>query len=300
MKKILIPIMMGMLCTPVIAEDVRQMMESLGYQEESLYKDVPPRYRPGSLEQFKKHQAHEQEPEAKNDFPAIAPDDFLHPRVFAKSESAAMIPFLLKLQKKNPTSAKITRKLGVTCLKNGQPREALHWFLQTYQRDRSDLESLWNMAALAYQLGEEKQTEQFLQEYVNADPHSSWGRMAKEFLKGRYASTSMNEGFKGEFSRFGIVEKGVAGSESDDSDGIMVIEGRRTNLESMVENWGKPVSTPPVTVKDAVKGKSGKVEKATKKPAMAEKKDLSKAKIARPAQKNSIEKIKAVAEPLSP
>ncbi|MFZ5952991.1 MAG: tetratricopeptide repeat protein, partial [Candidatus Rifleibacteriota bacterium] len=219
-------------------------------------------------------------------------DDFLQPRLYAKSEAPGMIPYLLKLQKQNPTSAQITRKLAATCLKNGQPREALYWYTQTYQRDRSDLEALWNMAALAYQLGEEDQAEKYLKEYADADPNSAWGRMAKEFSAGRFSGTSMDKGFKSEFSKFGSavgpakkINYGPVRSEKKSGEGILIIEGRRTTVEQFVEEYEPAVPAEPVALKDTAKGKSGKASVKTQKESKV---NLEKAQIAAPEPKQPV------------
>lgn len=306
MKKILIPLLMGMLCTPVVAEDIGKMMEELGYSEPSLLQHIPKKkFVPKPPKRFEEITLDIQSQPA---LPTLKAEDFLQPRVFARSESAEMIPFLLKLQKQNPTSAKITRKLAVTCLKNGQPREALYWYIQTYQRDRSDSESLWNMAAVSYQLGDESQTRKYLQEYAAVDPNSAWGRMAKDFLKGRFSGTSMEKGFDSEFSRFGHVtggnsdKKGAApvsaGEKTADHRGIMIIEGKRTTLEQFVEEYETPVTAEPATLKDTVKEKSGKKSvEAEVKPV----KGLDKAKIVQPAEaeKVDLKAVTTVAEPLA-
>ena len=303
MKKILIPLLMGMLCAPVAAEDVRHMMESMGYTEQSLYKHVPAKkFVPPPPARFEEKVVDIDQPSLT---PVLAPKDFLLPRVYARSESVQMIPYLLKLQKQNPTSAQLTRKLAVTCLKNGQPREALHWYIQTYQRDRSDLESLWNMAALAYQLGDEDQTRKYLHEYADADPNSAWGRMAGQFLDGRFSGASMEGGFKSEFSRFGASDGASTGNKSgvvsskpssEPGNGILIIEGNRTTVERFVESFQESEPEQPVALKDTLKGKSGKSSvKAVKKE------QKQKAAAVLPAENTKIDlnAVTTVAEPLS-
>ncbi len=313
MKKILIPLLMGMLCAPVIAEDIRGMMQDMGYTDPALYKHVPEqKFVPPPP---KKTEVVTIDLETQISAPALKAEDFLQPRVYAKAESAQMIPYLLKLQKQNPTSAQLTRKLAVTCLKNGQPREALYWYLQTYQRDRSDLESLWNMAALAYQLGEAEQTQKYLEEYAAQDPNSAWGRMARDFLAGRFGGASMEKGFASEFSRFGNVEGGgkktpgrasaKKGSErvhvkkdQTSDEGILVVEGKRTTVERFVESYEPEEAVEPVALKDTLKGKSGKPVKATEK-----KENRTLEKVANPVPgdggKVDLNSLTTVAEPLS-
>jgi tetratricopeptide (TPR) repeat protein len=289
MKKILIPIIMGMLCSPVAAEDIRQMMENMGYSEPSLFKHVPEKSfatrvpaRVVKSHEYQKSDSHDR----------FDPDDLLYPRVFTRSEPSNMIPFLMKLQKKNPTSARITRKLAVTCLQNGQPREALYWYIQTYQRDRSYHEALWNMAAIAYQLGEMDQAAVYLEEYAKVDPHSAWGRMAREFLKGRFSGATLDEGFKAEFSKIGYTEEG-----NGNGDGILVIEGTRTTVEELFDPLQSNITPSTAIKKDTAKGKSGKPAAKTSKSRNS---SLGKAKIVKPKAdvKGGYQEVTAVAEPL--
>ncbi|GAB4273460.1 MAG: hypothetical protein Kow0029_13190 [Candidatus Rifleibacteriota bacterium] len=302
MKKILISIVMGMMCSPLAAENLKKMATEMGYTEAHLFEHLPEvRQVRRAIPRTIVESADLSDQRLK---PALNPDDFLHLRVFAEPEPSGMIPLLMKLQKQNPTSAKITRKLAVTCLKSGQPREALYWYIQTYQRDRSDYESLWNMAALAYQLGDDEQTVKYLKEYAIVDPNSAWGRLARDFLKGRYNGETMNDAFKREISRFGVMgndasdktAKGVPRVHDGEagSDGILVIEGKRTSVERFVESYdSKPVEKP-VKLEDAVKGKSGK---SKEKVARKAKGSIAKAKIVKPAEKDFSE-VTTVAEPL--
>jgi len=290
MKKILIPILLGMLCSPVMAEDVQKMMTDMGYSEKSLFKHVPSeKFVPPPPARFEEKVV---EIEPVRSGPPLSAEDFLQPRLYAKSEAPGMIPYLLKLQKQNPTSAQLTRKLAATCLRNGQPREALYWYTQTYQRDRSDLEALWNMASLAYQLGEEDLAEKYLREYADADPNSAWGRMAKEFSSGRFSGASMDKGFKSEFSRFGSaagpakkINYGPVRAEKKSGEGILIIEGHRTTVEQFVENYEPAVPAEPVAIKDTAKGKSGKTSVKTKKESKV---NLEKPQIAAPEPKQPV------------
>ena len=203
-----------------------------------------------------------------------------------------MIPVLMRYHRQNPTSAKITRKLAVTCLRNGQPREALYWYTQTWQRDRSDYESLWNMACISYRLGETDQTRKYLEEYSKVDPHSAWGRMAREFLAGRFSGSDLADGFASELGRTGSVggsssstdagaAKGVkttgTAGESATGGGIMVIEGQRTSFDQFMSGYTENDAVSE-KVDDTMKGKK-RVRKPVKAEAEASKTSLLKAKI---------------------
>ncbi|MGM0599840.1 MAG: tetratricopeptide repeat protein [Candidatus Rifleibacteriota bacterium] len=265
MKKILIPVFMGILCSPVSATNLKEMVKDMGYTEPALFEQIPEQKKFVAETPFERKHHLQNITEKKQEL-ELNPDDFLEPRVFTKSEPGKMIPFLLKLHKKNPVSPKITRKLAATCLKCGQTREALYWYTQTYQRDRSDHEALWNMAALSYQLKEEEKTARFLKEYAQMDPHSSWGRLARNFLKGRFGGETMNEEFDDQFSRYGDAGKStddkkgsrVKTSDKSDKEGILVIEGKRTSLSEFYHDYQEPEVSEAVTLKDTLKGKSEK------------------------------------------
>ena len=186
----------------------------------------------------------------------VAPaEDFIKPHIYNDAEVAKMIPLLLDLQKKNPTSAKLTRKLASTCYKAGQFKESLYWFTQTYLRDRSDLDALWNMASIAHSLGMKNETTKYLEEYSKVDPNSTWGRIAKEFLLNHY-SNNIADGFKNGISRVGYNE------DSGDNNGpqILVVEGKETTVEDLATNYEPPQTKPPV-----IPGKDIKEAKKTKK-----------------------------------
>lgn len=246
MKKILIPVILGLLSSPVMAQpSLQDFVRDLGYTEAFIAEGLPEiAGKKSDLSRAKAIPARKitHEPTVSD---LSDPSDLLHPRVFQKGEAPQMIPVLLRLQKQNPTSDKITRKLAVTCLRNGQPREALYWYIQTYQRDRSDFESLWNMASIAYRLGEMDQAKKYLQEYASLDPKSAWGRMAREFLAGSFSGKNLNDGFKSGFGRTGIssgeseeskqlnlrlVAEGKAVDSRQQGAGVMVIEGNRTTF----------------------------------------------------------------------
>ncbi|MBU1108747.1 MAG: hypothetical protein KKB51_18875 [Candidatus Riflebacteria bacterium] len=265
MKKILIPVMLGLLCAPVSADqNLHDLVRELGYTGDYIMENLPP-------EKAKPRRAvrNPQTTHVESQRQLMAPEDLLHPRVMQKSESVRMIPVLLRYHRQSPASAKITRKLAVTCLRNGQPREALYWYTQTWQRDRSDYESLWNMACVSYRLGENEKTNNYLEEYSKVDPHSAWGRMAREFLEGRFSGSDLADGFSSDVSQTGGVSdssassktgtaKGVkaAGTSGDNSDGrgIMVIEGQRTSFDRFMGGY-EEIDVTPEKIDDTVKGK---------------------------------------------
>lgn len=265
MKKILIPVILGMLSSPVMAQpSLQDFVRELGYTEAFIAEGLPEiAGKKSDLSRAKAIPARKitHEPVFSD---LSDPSDLLHPRVFQKGESPQMIPVLLRLQKQNPTSDKITRKLAVTCLRNGQPREALYWYIQTYQRDRSDFESLWNMASIAYRLGEMDQARKYLQEYASLDPKSAWGRMAREFLAGSFSGKTLNDGFKAGFGRTGVtageseeskqlklrlVSEGKSVDSGQHGHGVMVIEGQRTSFRDYMRS--SKYKEPPVKAKKA-------------------------------------------------
>lgn len=223
----------GALCMmavlPVFADPpAREMAQELGYSELIKQIDLPTKHHPraplgkrrGGLEPVTASRI-------------SADRKLLDAYMYQKAESASMIPFLLTLQKKQPESAKISRKLALTCLEAGQPREALYWFSYTYQRDRTDLPALWNMAALAYRLGDTRKTNDYLDEYARRDPNSMWGMVAKKFREtgtfgGYNSGTTMSEYG---MPRIGFVSAGAAGAPEG---GMMVVEGKRTSAEEIL------------------------------------------------------------------
>ncbi|HNS10736.1 MAG TPA: hypothetical protein PKN29_13620 [Candidatus Ozemobacteraceae bacterium] len=266
MKKLLLPVLLGLVCAPLSADpDLQEFVRDLGYCDEYISENLPaPKARPKIAP--KKQQPVHAAPQRD----LMQPEDLLHPRVFQKGESAAMIPVLMRLHRANPTSDKITRKLAVTCLKNGQQREALYWYTQTYQRDRSDFESLWNMASLSYSLGETAQTKKYLEEYARLDPNSAWGRMAREFLAGRFSGADLGDGFQKGLGRVGEPAGGVSGKKAataapavsgksaETGDGILIVEGKRYDVESFVSFYDENTEIEkPTKLKDTLKGKSG-------------------------------------------
>lgn len=158
-----------------------------------------------------------------------APDTgLLSPRQYQKAESVSMVPYLLALHKKSPRSPKITRKLALTCLKAGQPREALYWFVQTWFRDRTDFPALWNCAALSYRLGDYRGASAYLKEYAQRDPNSAWGRIAREFQNaGPYSSGDLAAGFAGRLPRGGVL---AGGAPAKGGSSLMIIGGKEMPL----------------------------------------------------------------------
>lgn len=300
MKKILIPIMLGLLCSPAIAEPtLHDFARELGYSEAFLNEGLA-----GTLNaksdsvlpraQNKSQKVIHSEPRAE----LMEANDLLHPRVFQKGESPAMIPVLTRLHRQNPRSEKITRKLAVTCLRSGQPREALYWYIQTYQRDRSDFESLWNMASIAYRLGEMDQAKKYLEEYSALDPNSAWGRMARDFLSGSFSGNNLSDGFKSGFGRTVVSsgnkiddrtrvlrEQAVMAGESDgrSDSAIMVIEGKRTDFDSFMSKMDKSETLKPNKKNGTLEGKS-----------------RAKASTVKEGSKSSLEKARIVEKPVAP
>jgi len=302
MKKILIPVMLGLLCAPVSADqNLHEFVRELGYKGdfilENLPKDSGPRRRAAVAPKV-----YHVEPQRQ----LMQPEDLLHPRIMQKSESPRMIPVLMRYHRQNPASAKITRKLAVTCMRNGQPREALYWYTQTWQRDRADFESLWNMACIAYRLGDTGLTGKYLAEYAKVDPNSAWGRMAREFLAGRFSGSDLADGFDDGIAQAGITSGGVAKSDknnvrkdsekaSSDS-GIMVIEGQRTSFDKFMGGYEQIDTAAPAKINDTVKGKE-KVRSRAKAEADINKASLQKAAIVEtPAAQTNVTSAPALTE----
>ncbi len=297
MKKILIPVMLGLLCAPLQAKtSLHESVKQLGYSELFIEEGLP--FIEGKTSDLADVKSKSPEVAASHNLsyerPLSSADDLLHPRVFHKGESLQMIPLLTKLHKQNPGSDKITRKLAVTCLRNGQPREALHWYIATYQRDRADYESLWNSAAIAYRLNDMDKAHSFLQEYSKVDPHSAWGRMAREFLAGKFSGTNLAQGFQKGYGRTSSavgtdpeaaqlrkrrIAEGKINPISDGTgtQGVMVIEGQRTTFNQFMENSEQTDTKK--SKSETLKGKKRTAKKAPQGP----KSSLGKAKIAEKA-----------------
>lgn len=277
MKKILIPVLLGLLCAPVRAdENLQELVRALGYTDSYIVENLLPK----SAFVINENAAPQKPAQASCIEPQrdpMDPEDLLHPRVYSKSESTSMIPILLRYHRSKPTSPKITRKLAVTCLKNGQPREALYWYTQTYHRDRSDFESLWNMAAISYRLGEMQSTLKYLREYAVVDPYSAWGRMAKEFISGRFSGANLSDGFAGEIGKAGVLAGGVSDASGAEN-GILVIQGKRTTPDSfMTDPVDEPEIVRPKKLKDTLKGKTRAEEKILNPANITERKTLAEA-----------------------
>lgn len=203
----------------------REMASELGYKEPDLLMDVPMQHGKRAPKDQSYRNYREDLRKVETDF-----HDAMQPKMYDRPEAARMIPYILELHKKQPASPKITRKLALTCLGAGQPREALHWFTQTFHRDRSDLNALWNMSVLAYRLGETKAAEAYLREYSLLDPYSAWGKMAKEFIRsGRFGGAELASGFQADRARIGEVSASEARETASGSGRIMVIENRNPN-----------------------------------------------------------------------
>ncbi len=284
MKKILIPVMLGLLCAPVSADqNLHEFVRELGYKGDFIMENLPKDSGPHRKVAVAP-KAYHVEPQRQ----LMQPEDLLHPRIMQKSESPRMIPVLMRYHRQNPASAKITRKLAVTCMRNGQPREALYWYTQTWQRDRADYESLWNMACIAYRLGDTGLTSRYLTEYAKVDPNSAWGRMAREFLAGRFSGNDLADGFDTGIAQTGSTSGGVVKSDqrnqqtvsekpASDS-GIMVIEGQRTSFDKFMSGYEQIDTAPPAKINDTAKGKE-KVRSRAKAEADTNKASLQKAAI---------------------
>ncbi|MDD3148025.1 MAG: hypothetical protein PHD82_12025 [Candidatus Riflebacteria bacterium] len=306
MKKLLLPVMLGLFCAPIGAAEppLREFVRDLGYRDDFINDNLPkektrPQVAPAPIKHADSTPRRE----------LMQPEDLLHPRVFQKSESAAMIPVLMRYHRDNPTSDKITRKLAVTCLKNGQQREALYWYTQTWQRDRADFESLWNMAAISYSLGESDLTRKYLEEYAKLDPNSAWGRMAREFLSGRFSGNDLSQGFEAGPGRVGEPAGGISasknkgvsssttGKNSETGNGIMIVEGKRYNVESFVSFYDEQKDVErPTKLNDALKGKSGTSSSDKK---AGKNLSLEKAVIAEEVKTGAAERVTPKVEPAS-
>jgi len=233
-----------------------EMARDLGYSSELLdQKELPKTHFPRAPRE-KLRTGIETLTEGK----VSADRQLLEPQVYQKAEPASMIPFLMTIQKKQPNSPKITRKLALTCLQAGQPREALYWFTQTWQRDRTDLPALWNMASLSYRLGDIRKTNDYLAEYAKRDPNTSWGMVARKFLEtgtfGGYdaASTYESRGIP----RIGFVAAGSSGSPEG---GLMVVEGKRVDVDEMVSESNQLPGVNPFKPASVVAKKADKADK---------------------------------------
>lgn len=155
----------------------------------------------------------------------------LQTREIYEDQSLTMFPVLLEMHKDNPESPKITRRIADYYMKNGKPQEAVHWLIKTYQRDRNDHIALWNIAALSYQIGDKEQSNKFLREYSKADPHSGWGRLAKEYTNADFYGVKAGGSLADQ--RFG---SGFSEPYNEFPDGeIMIIEDQRSSFNSYIK-----------------------------------------------------------------
>lgn len=241
MKKKILALFLTLASTQVMAENNYEILKQMGYTQEYIFQNTP-------VESMDKNLRTPPKIKEKREKYVPPVEDFIKARIYGAGESSGMIPLLLKLQKKNPTSLKLPKKLAITCYKAGQFKEALYWYTQTYLRDRSDVESLWNMASIAHQLGMNSEARKYLEEYTKVDPNSAWGRMAREFLENNY-SNNLKDGFNNENARGGYVEKGSNDSES----GILVVEGKRTTVEDFVAGYHESAPSEPVNLNPSPK-----------------------------------------------
>lgn len=284
MKKIVAQVALGILCTvPLAAEDypIRKMIRDMGYTETYFLEDLATQVEISNEDSRKFYAEYEKRTQAelqKNKHPnssesiesAFSAKDILKPRIADVSESAEMLPTLLRYHKDNPKSDKITRKLAVTTYELGQYKESLYWFTLTYQRNRSDFESLWNMASIADMIGDKEAARKFLKEYVRVDPNSAWGRMAKDILNSGYSASNMTESFEDKLPKSMISESGraretgvsvgnkkqVESSGEESNRGMLVVQGDKYDLESFVANYKpkKNFDTKATNQADTLKG----------------------------------------------
>lgn len=206
--------------------DLHSMLKSMGYRDSYIFENAPdvisdfPTRRPLRIREDVSE-------------PILEPEAFLKTRIFDPADSTAMLPTLMRMHEENPLCGDITRRISNLYLHSGKYEEALHWFIGTYQRDRADLVSLWNMAALSYQLDRPAQTKKILSEYSKVDPNSAWGRMAREFLRGRFSGSELSDGFSDTSPRIGRAEA----SAKPSSGHIMILEDTRTNFDHFMKNY---------------------------------------------------------------
>ncbi len=255
MKKIISQVAISLLCVaPVLAEDypIDLMVRDMGYTSRYMTVDVVNSVKKSNADAKAYYATKKlEEPKKRKESSCSSPqrgftkEEILQPRISEASESPEMIPALLRYHKANPKADKITRKLAVTTYSLGQYKEALYWYTLTYQRNRNDLESLWNMATIADSIGEKSQARVYLKEYARVDPNSAWGRMAKNLLNSGYSSDNMTESFDDEMARFLDSSSGVSNSnkqqvknsDSTGDDGMIVVSGDKYDLESFVASY---------------------------------------------------------------
>ena len=303
MKKIITTVALGLVSmAPLAAEDypIDLLVRDMGYTEplitvetviavKKANADAKKYYATKKLEDTRPHKASAVSYSGNG----MTIDDMLKPRITDAVESTEMIPALQRYHKANPKSEKITRKLAATTYSAGQYKEALYWYTLTYQRDRSDYESLWNMACIADSIGEKDQARVYLKQYVKVDPNSAWGRMAKDILNNGYQASNMSDSFEDEISKFldsGSSESSDSGrrsqnrvntSDSTGTDGMIVVSGDKYELESFVASYkNKQNFTEAKKDSETLKGKSKKsTVKATPSVAQTPKTSLDNARI---------------------
>jgi tetratricopeptide (TPR) repeat protein len=228
--------------------------------------------------------------------------ELLAPRLYQKPEPASLIPTLLKLFQQQPQSPKIARKLALTCLNAGQPREALHWFIKAFQLDRNDHSALWNMATLAYRLGDQEKASAYFGEYARIDPYSAWGKMARQFQKGKYGNTELSEGFANVLGKTWICEPGMgSGSSSLGESGIMVIEGQIPPVDMFsTPMYGGSNSGAPVAEKTSAAKKTEKLLKNTSSKPSINKAEIEAPKVLAPAPAAVSPRVSESNQPPSP
>ncbi len=311
MKKLITTVALGLLSmTPLAAEDypIDLMVRDMGYTEplitvetvvavKKANADAKKYYATKKLDDVKKYNKAGAVSYSGN---GMTVDDMLKPRITDAVESSDMIPALQRYHKANPKSEKITRKLAATTYSAGQFKEALYWYTLTYQRDRSDYESLWNMACIADSIGEKDQARVYLKQYVKVDPNSGWGRMAKDILNNAYQSSNMSDSFEDEISRFldssssesdsGRRPNNINTSDSDGTDGMIVVSGDKYDLESFVASYkNKQNFTEVKKDSETLKGKSQKSSvKAAPVTTTTPKTSLDTAKISAPTVQETV------------
>ncbi len=277
MKKIITQAAIALLCAaPLAAEDypIDLMIRDMGYTSHYMTIDVVNSVKKSNADAKAYYATKKLEQPGKKKTSGVIPqrgfekEEILQPRISEASESPEMIPALLRYHKENPKADKITRKLAVTTYSLGQYKEALYWYTLTYQRNRSDLESLWNMASIADSIGEKQQAVLYLREYARVDPNSAWGRMARNILNSGYSADNMTESFDDYMARVmngssnngdsksskGKVQKSASGGD----DGMIVVSGDKYDLESFAASYRpkKNFNEPAAKGGDTLKGNS--------------------------------------------
>ncbi len=299
MKKIITQVALSLLfVAPLAAEDypIDLLVRDMGYTSRFMTVDLvnsvkksnadaKAYYATKKLDQPYTKQKNTIETEPQKYF---SKEEILQPRISEASESPDMIPALLRYHKANPKADKITRKLALTTYSIGQYKEALYWYTLTYQRNRNDLESLWNMAVIADSIGEKSQAKVYLKEYARIDPNSAWGRMARNLLSSDYSSDNMSESFEKQMAKFldsssnnttesNSSSGNVKTSDSNSDNGMIVVSGDKYDLESFVASYKQNKNF------NEEKTKDGDTLKGNSQPKSRMKKDGSKPSIEKAA-----------------